>query len=127
MGDVVSLNLPHAQSRLLEQDYDFTRGVDEALGCVATTLRALEHRDDSRNHLHALSTDLLDLLSYVERDHLLDMAVDHLLGTARRLLVARQQEGDPPPEAYHELGSAYLVLRSRVVLARPRGTTRQTG
>ncbi len=127
VGEVIYIDPSHAETCLSEQGYGFVRELDEALGSVAVVLRTLEQGGSSRICLHTLSTNLLDLLALVEPEPLIEAAVDQLAWAARRLVAARQREGQPEPERHRELGAAYLRLRGRVALARPRYKTRQMG
>ncbi len=127
VGEVIYIDPSHAETCLSEQGYGFVRELDEALGSVAVVLRTLEQGGSSRICLHTLSTKLLDLLALVEPEPLIEAAVDQLAWAARRLVAARQREGQPEPERHRELGAAYLRLRGRVALARPRYKTRQMG
>ena len=120
MGKVVRLAFLADPDRLPGQDFGLARAMDEALGSVAKTLRLVEAGEDSRTCLHALSADLLDLLSSVKREARVEAAVDDFYEAARRLLSRHGCDGPLDPERHRGLEAAYLRFRSEVVTARPK-------
>ncbi len=120
MGDVIRLSPSTHQRHRVEQSYEFAPALDEALGSIAKTLRCFEAEGGSGSSLCVLNTPLLDLLTTVDGDPQVEVAVDHLYEAARRLTLERQREVAPEHQRYADLAAAYLRLRQQVAAARPR-------
>jgi hypothetical protein len=94
--------------------------IDEALGEVARCVNLLASADRPQIEVSLVGSNLLHLLSLIERSAGVEDAVDALYDAAQRMAWDAERGKLPASDRRHSLGMAYSLLRSRVLAARPR-------
>ena len=94
--------------------------IDEALGEVARCVNLLASADKPRSEVSLMGSNLLHLLSLIERNAGVEDAVDALYDAAQRMNWASEGGKLPETNRPDSLGSAYTLLRRRLITACPR-------
>ena len=94
--------------------------IDQALGEIARCVSLLASSDSPRIEVSLVGSNLLHLLSLIERSAGVEEAVDALYDATQRMAWDAERGKLQVTDRSSRLGTAYTLLRRRVLAARPR-------